>query len=172
MRKKILFQKYTLYFFLLLFLYVIQTTPGLLAVGPNKPLLVLGAVVCIAMKEKELVGGVYGAVGGMLCDLSAFTYYGFYSISFLLIGAAVGLAVTFLVRDKLSNAVILVLGSMTVVKLWEYFFSYGIWGYDPTGRIFWTRILPTVAYSTLWTPLWYWLFGRLGEYFARRLEVR
>ena len=172
MGKKILFQKYTLYFFLLLFLYVIQTTPGLLAIGPNKPLLVLGAVVCLAMKEKELVGGIYGAVGGMLCDLSAFSYYGFYSISFLLIGAAVGLVVTFLVRDKLSNGVILVLGAMALVKLLEYFFSYGIWGYDPTGRIFWTRILPTVIYSTLWTPLWYWLFGRLWEYFARRLQVR
>ena len=90
----------------------------------------------------------------------------------LLIGAAVGLMVTFLVRDKLSNAALLTLGGMLFVKLWEYFFAYGIWGYDPTGQIFWTRILPTVLYSTLWTPLWYWLFGRLSEYFARRLEVR
>ena len=83
-----------------------------------------------------------------------------------------GLMVTFLVRDKLSNAALLTLGGMLFVKLWEYFFAYGIWGYDPTGQIFWTRILPTVLYSTLWTPLWYWLFGRLSEYFARRLEVR
>ena len=131
-----------------------------------------GAVVAGAIKEKELVGGIYGAVGGIFCDLSALTYFGLYSISFLLIGAAVGLMVTFLVRDKLSNAALLTLGGMLFVKLWEYFFAYGIWGYDPTGQIFWTRILPTVLYSTLWTPLWYWLFGRLSEYFARRLEVR
>lgn len=172
MKKKILFQKYFLYLLILLFSYVIQATPGLLSIGGNKPLLVLGAVVAIAIKEKELVGGIYGAVGGIFCDLSALTYFGLYSISFLLIGAAVGLMVTFLVRDKLSNAALLTLGGMLFVKLWEYFFAYGIWGYDPTGQIFWTRILPTVLYSTLWTPLWYWLFGRLSEYFARRLEVR
>lgn len=172
MKKKILFEKYLIYTLLLLVSYVLQTTPGLLVILGNKPMLVLGAVVCIAFKEGELRGGVFGAVGGMLCDTSAFTYYGFYTMTFLVIGTAVGLLAMVLVRDRMLNAAMLTLAGVFLVKLMEYFFVYGMWGWDSGGLIFLTKTLPTVVYSVVFTPLWYWMFSRLSAYYAKRLEVR
>ena len=70
--------KHLIYCFGLIFCYVLQTTPGFLQIFGVKPFLVIPAVIAIAMQEGEFTGALYGALGGMLCDMGANTFYGFY----------------------------------------------------------------------------------------------
>ena len=88
--------KHLIYCFGLIFCYVLQTTPGFLQIFGVKPFLVIPAVIAIAMQEGEFTGALYGALGGMLCDMGANTFYGFYTLTLFLYGAAVGLALIYL----------------------------------------------------------------------------
>ena len=82
-----------------------------------KPNLVIPAVVCIAMVEGEFVGGLLGALGGMLLDLGAFSVFGFYSIQLLVICVAIGLLVIYLMKNNLLSAAILFGGTALFTPL-------------------------------------------------------
>ena len=162
--------QYTLYSLIFLFLYLLQTAPGALVVSGYKPLLLLPAAVCVAMHDRELVGGIFGTVGGMLCDMSAMTYFGFNAILFLILGTAVGLLVEYLMQGTLLNALLFTLAALTLVMLCAYFFQYGLWNYEGSQIILWKKMLPTILYSTLWALPFYPLFGRLSRLFAAQRE--
>lgn len=85
-------------------LLLFKPTPGFLSVFGIKPNLVIPAVVCIAMVEGEFVGGLLGALGGMLLDLGAFSVFGFYSIQLLVICVAIGLLVIYLMKNNLLSS--------------------------------------------------------------------
>ena len=172
MKKWTLVQKHLTYTLLLMGLYVLQATPGFLMVLGIKPLLVLPAVVCIAMQEGEYLGGIYGMVGGMFCDLSSFTYFGFNALLFLLMGVGIGLLVEYLLNNSAINALLLTLGAMVIKGLVEFFFMYGIWGYEGAGLIYLNKMIPTLIYSALFVPLWYRLSVKLAGWYARKMEIR
>ena len=98
--------KHLIYCFGLIFCYVLQTTPGFLQIFGVKPFLVIPAVIAIAMQEGEFTGALYGALGGMLCDMGANTFYGFYTLTLFLYGAAVGLALIYLMKNDRKTAVL------------------------------------------------------------------
>ena len=56
---------------------------------------------------REFVGGLLGALGGMLLDLGAFSVFGFYSIQLLVICGPIGLLVIYLMKNNLLSAAIL-----------------------------------------------------------------
>ena len=158
------------YVLLLGVLYVLQTTPGFLQVGGVRPNLVVPAAICIAMLEGEFLGGVYGALAGVLCDLGGMSIFGFNGIILLAAGVAAGLAFIYLLRPCLANFLLVTLGALAARGLLDYFFNYYMWGYRQVWRVLALEILPVVAYSTLLAPLPYllcrWVYGR----FRQRLE--
>ena len=172
MKKWTLVQKHLTYTLLLMGLYVLQATPGFMMVLGIKPLLVLPAVVCIAMQEGEYLGGIYGMVGGMFCDLSSFTYFGFNALLFLLMGVGIGLLVEYLLNNSAINALLLTMVAMVIKGLVEFFFMYGIWGYEGAGLIYLNKLIPTLIYSALFVPLWYRLSVKLAGWYARKMEIR
>mgnify|MGYP000867903576 CR=1 FL=1 len=172
MKKWVLFEKHLTYTLILMGLYIVQATPGMLEVLGNKPLLVLPAVVCIAMHEGNFLGGIYGLVGGVFCDLSAFTYFGFNALLFLLIGVGVGLLVEYLMHNNSLNALQLTLWAMLIKSVVEYFFMYGIWGYDGARLIYLHKLIPVTIYSLLFVPLFYKMLLKLSGRYARKLQIR
>ena len=76
-KKAVIAAKYAAYAMILLVLYVLQTTPGLFVVYGAKPMLVVPAAIAIAMHEGELVGGLFGALAGLLCDMGSSMLFGF-----------------------------------------------------------------------------------------------
>lgn len=163
--------KYCAYGLLLLFLYILQTTPGLLEVLGIKPFFIVPAVICIAMYEGEFVGGLFGAYGGLLCDLGSYTIFGFYSILLLIICTATGLAIIYLMKQNRLNAIIIGGGAMLALGILEHFFYYTMWGYEGVWLLLLTKMIPRVIYSLLFVPFYYWLFGRLREYFASKFSA-
>ncbi len=155
------------YVLLMVALYVLQTTPGFLEVAGTRPNLVVPAAICIAMLEGEFLGGLYGALAGVLCDLSGMAIFGFNGIILLVAGVVAGLAFIYLLRPCLSNFLLLTLGALCIRGLLDYFLNYYMWGYDQVWRVLAWEILPVVLYTTLLAPLPYllyrWVFGRFCQ---------
>ncbi len=170
-KAKVYAVKYCSYVLILLALYVLQTTPGFLSVFGIKPNLVIPAVVCIAMVEGEFVGGLLGALGGMLLDLGAFSVFGFYSIQLLVICVAIGLLVIYLMKNNLLSAAILCGGTALFLGITQFFFLYALWGYEDVFRLYLTKILPTGVYTTVFTPLFYWGSRKLYDFYQSKLEL-
>lgn len=168
--RKLLVAKHIVYTLLLLLLYVVQTTPRLLTLGGVKPLLVVPVAVAIAMYEGEFVGGVYGAVAGILCDTAGGSLFGFNGFFICLFCIAAGLLVIYLLRNNLLGCLLFVGVALLVRGSIEFLFAYGMWGYDNVWKIYACYTLPTVVYSLAVTPLCYWLVRGIHRRFAP--EVR
>ncbi len=150
--------KYLLYFVLLVLLYVLQATPGFLAVRGIKPFLVVPAVIAIAIYEGEFIGALYGALGGMLCDMGASTFYGFYTITLFLYCTGVGLVLIYLMKNNVQSAVICCLGYVGIMGLIEYIFYYLLYAYPGSWQVLLFFLLPRALFTGLMMPLFY-----LGE---------
>lgn len=163
--------KYLSYALFLLLLFVLQTTPDFLTLMGIKPMLIMPAVVCIAMYEGEFVGGLFGALGGMLCDLASYTIFGFHAIFLLIICTGVGLAIIYLMKLNPLNAFLLCGGVMLVMGILEQFFYFSMWGYAGASTLIWAKMLPKIIYSLPFIPLFYWLFGRGRDFFASKVKT-
>lgn len=162
--------KHMAYIAVLVLLYVLQTTPGFLTVFGVKPNFVIPAAICVAFHEGEFVGGLYGALAGILCDLSGFTLFGFNSIITLACCVAAGLLVIYLLRPTVVNFVLLVFAALLARGLLEYLFNYWMWGYDNVWMVLVYNTIPTVLYSTAASPLVFYLLAWVSGRFEKRLQ--
>ncbi|MGI6404766.1 MAG: hypothetical protein ACOX0K_11300 [Oscillospiraceae bacterium] len=165
----LLILKYTLYTLLLLLLYILQTTPRLFEIAGAKPMLVIPAALSIAMVEGEFVGGIYGALAGLLCDLGASVLFGFHGLLLALFCIGVGLLVIYLMHCNIRGALLFVTATMLVRGGIEYLFSYRMWGYENVWKVFAFHILPMSLYTILVTPLLFWLIRWIYRLFQKRL---
>lgn len=169
-KKLIAAGKYGLYMLVILLLYVLQTTPGFLQVFGVKPFLVIPMVICIAMYEGEFVGALLGAFGGLLCDMAASTFFGFYTVSLFLFCTGTGLCIIYLMKNDVKGAVLLCGGYVLAMGLIEFTFYYMLWGYDGWEQILFYRTLPRTLYTCLILPLCYRLTERIWQRFQQYIE--
>lgn len=169
-QKKIYVLQHTVYTLLLLLLYVLQTIPALFSVYGVKPFWVVPAAVAIAMFEGEFAGGVYGAAAGILCDMGGFSLFGFNGFFIAVCCISVGLLVIYLMRCNLMGCLLFVFLTLLLRGSVEYFFAFGMWGYDNVGRLYTQSTLPTIAYSLLVTPLVYGLIKGIHRRFQLALR--
>ncbi len=158
---------YTVIFFLF---YVLQNTPSLFSVRGIKPILLIPAAVVFAMYEGEFIGGIFGALAGMLCDMGGFFLFGFDAILTLVFSAVSGLLIIYLLRRNLRNAFLLVLLSMSVRCSLTYFFMYQIWNYEGASSIFWDNTVWVIVYSSVLTPVYFVLWKKVCGFFHRKME--
>ncbi len=169
-RFKLVLTKNMAYLLLLYLLYILQATPGLFTVWGVKPLLVLPAAICIAMREGDLTGGLLGAFAGILCDTSSFTSFGFNAIFFLLFCVGAAFAVMFLMQPTWVSATGLTALALFLRSVVEHFFLFVLWGYEDAPMLFLLKIFPHILWSCLWAPLLFWLTGKIYAYFYAQLE--
>ena len=169
--KYALLVKHGLYVLLFLLLYVAQSTPDFLVLGGVKPLWVIPAALAVAMLEGELVGGIYGAFAGLLCDINGPLLFGFNGFLTCLFCVATGLLVVYLMRCNLLSCVLFV-GVFAVVRgHLEFLFAFGMWNYENIWKLYVWRTLPVIAYTIAVSPLLFWLLRRLHRYFAPDWET-
>lgn len=128
------------------------------------------AVIAIAMQEGKFTGALYGALGGMLCDMGANTFYGFYTLTLFLYGAAVGLALIYLMKNDRKTAVLCCLVYTGGMALIEYIFYYLLYGFAGNWQVLLFQLTPRVLYTCLVMPLFYFGERKLFDYFSRRTE--
>jgi hypothetical protein len=152
--------KHLFYLSVLLLLYVVQTTPRLFAIGGIKPIWVIPAAVVIAMWEGEFVGGLYGALAGLLCDTGSYALFGFNGFLICAACIAVGLLTIYMVRGNLLGCLAFVLAITLVRGSVDFLFAFGIWaskpGYENVWRIFLFQAIPAALYTTAVAPLVYY----------------
>lgn len=170
-RPKINAAKYTVYVLIMAALYVLQSTPGLLAVSGIKPNLVIPAAVAIAVCEGEFIGGVFGTLAGILCDYGAPSLFGFNAMILLVCCVAVGLLTIYLLRPTVVNFMILLAASLLIRGLLDYLLNFYMWGYENVQLLLTGQVLPGILYSLLPAPLAYLVFSRLYEHFEQMMEV-
>ena len=169
-KRALIIGKHLIYCFGLILCYVLQTTPGFLQFFGVKPFLVIPAVIAIAMQEGEFTGALYGALGGMLCDLGANTFYGFYTLTLFRYGAGVGLVIIYLIKNDRKTAVLCCLGYTGGMALIEYIFYYLLYSFAGNWQVLLFQLAPRVLYTCLVMPLFYFGERRLYGFFSRRTE--
>lgn len=164
-RKKDLI-KWALYTLILFFAFILQTTPRFLELFGVKPVLVLPVMLFIAMFEGEWAGGVFGVVGGLFWDTAADRLLGFNAVLMLVICVITGLLVMYLIRANIWNSLLTVLSASLLQGLIDYFFYYLIWDYDFSHIVLLKQILPTTFYTTLISPLFFFLIRKISHSFS------
>ena len=162
---------YSLCALLFFFIYILQSTPGLLEFWGYKPLLLAACAVSVAILEQEYAGALLGAFAGMLCDLNANTYFGFNAIMFMLCGLTVGLLCEYLTQRNLRNCVAFTAVFLVVLCSANYFFQFGIYRYPDAGFFWLKRTLGTTLPTVVLTPVIYWIFSLLHRKFEKYKEL-
>ena len=166
----ILVIKYVVYSLLLLFLYVLQTTPGLFVIFGQKPMIVVPFAICIAMFEGEFVGGLFGAFAGLLCDIAGGMLFGFNGLFVAFFCIVTGLVVIYLMHCNPGAAFFFTLITMLVRGSVEFLFGYAIWNHPNVWRIFTNHTLPVILYTAAVAPLLFFLVKKIFLAFDKRIH--
>lgn len=160
--------KHIIYSVLLLFLYVLQTTPGLFSIYGIKPILTITAAIAIAMYEDEVVGGIYGMAAGLLCDTGGNSLFGFNAMLMMSFCALIALLTIHLFQNTMINMLFFSVIVYFIRGSLEFVFSLGIWGYENVSRYYIHKTLPVMVYSLCLIPLFYPLVGKIHRSFKAR----
>lgn len=169
-RKFFAYSRFLVYGAIFVFLYVLQCTPRFLEIRGIKPVLLIPAAITLAMFEGEFIGGLYGALAGLLCGAGGPLLFGFDGILLLCFSVASGLLVIYLLRCTLTTAYLLVFVAVALRCCLAYVFGYGIWGYEDGNSIFWNSTVWMILYSTLLTPLFFWMWRKVCGFFQGNME--
>ncbi len=162
--------KYTVYVLFILICYILQETPVLFSIFGVKPLLVVPAAVCIAVLEGEFAGGLLGAFAGILCDMGGITIFGLNGILMLVMCAACGLIIIFLLRQNMLSAVLLCTAVIFLRGSLEYLVCLAMWGFANVGEYYLRHTLPCIVYSAAVSPLLFLAVKKLHGIFEERLK--
>lgn len=168
--RKVYTAKYSLYIVLFIFFAVLQSTPKFLEFFGVKPIFIFPCVVAVAMADGELIGGIFGAIGGILCDYTMSNVFGFNSILLLVGGTFVGLLVIYYVKDSLKNSLYLCSILVFIRGILDLLFGHTIWGYGNNFYMFTRGILPTCIYTVAITPTFYYIFKKLSAFFESKIN--
>lgn len=161
--------KNVIYTVLVLVGYILQETPRLLAIGNVRPVLVISVIAAIAMVEGELTGGLFGLLGGVLCDTAAFHIFGVAPIFFLVLGCACGLLVIYLIQPNAKTAFLLCGGFALIYGVIAHYLIYGLWGYAGANRLLLVKTLPGAVYTALFGIAAFLLVRRIHDRFEEKL---
>lgn len=148
--------KWTAYGLLILLVTILQATRGLIPpVFGVRPLLVVPLTVCIAMFVGPVGGAAAGIACGILWDLYAARLLGFNALLLLATGCICGLLITLLMRNNLLTALLLSAAALLFVGLMNWLCHTVLLQEPEAGFILLRRVLPTLGYSFVLTPLLY-----------------
>lgn len=146
--------KWIAYALELILLYIIQCTPNLLPSFLGvKPLLLVIAAISIAMFEGEGAAMWFGLAAGMLMDIASAHVFGFFSLMLMVICYICGSLVVFLMRNNLVSSIVLGLGGLLILGLFQWFFFYALWGDPKSGYYLYAIMLPQIIYSAILMPV-------------------
>ncbi len=137
-------------------LSALQSTPGLLPeIFGARPMLLIPAVVCIAMFERELGGIFFGLFAGILWDTVSLSGGSFNAILLTLCGFACGSLITHLMRNNLVTALLLT-AVFTALHLLVYWLRIYIFAGNFGGALsIFTFYIPSCIYTILVMPIFY-----------------
>ncbi len=117
--------------------------------------ILIPAVVCIGMFERETWGAIAGLFAGMLWDSIAARGQGYHAVVLMVAGFLCGFLVRYMMRNNFMAALCLC-GGLTLVHnviFWLFYFVFA--RIDGAFLPLWRIYLPSVAYTLLFLPIMY-----------------
>lgn len=142
-RSWLLAGKWSVYLLLLLLANTLQTLPSLQLFG-LKPLFILPLCLAVALLEGEFSGALFGAVGGLLWDLSAGRTVGLLGLSLLCLCFLISVLFQIFLRNTPLNYAILGSLAALVVLSMDYLYFYVMPGYSGALQRYLIHVLPLV----------------------------
>lgn len=151
-KKNLIFRRLSLAL-ILLAVSVLQNTDGFFPqVFGIRALLLIPAVVCIAMYERDKWGMMLGLFAGALWDV--FASGASYNALFLLTaGFLCGTLINTIMRNNIVTALILTFAVSTLYHVFYWLFNYVLGGLDSSFFMFLRYYLPGIAYTAVFTPI-------------------
>ena len=165
-RKKnmLLVGKWLCYSLLLVLAAVLQTLPGFLTIAGARPLFILPLCMAVSIYEGEFRGALFGAVGGLLWDLTAGRVAGLLAIQLLVVCFMTSVLVQLFLRVNHMNFILLCAAAVALVTGVDFLFNYLMRGYSRGAWYYGTVILPIVIFTSAAAPLSFlvvrWVFER------------
>lgn len=151
-RKKLILRRICLALILLL-ISVVQNTDGFFPqIFGVRALLLIPAVVCIAMFERDIFGMLFGLFAGALWDISA-SGASFNALFLLTVGFLCGTLINTIMRNNVVTAFLLSSASCIVYNIGYWLFHYIIGGIDSAVYMLLRYYLPSIAYTVVLVPL-------------------
>lgn len=164
-RKKLIMRKGSLALMLLI-LAVLQNTEGFFPqIFGVRALLLIPAVVCIAMYERDVSGMLFGLFAGAMWDTSA-SGASFNALFLLTVGFICGTLINTIMRNNIVTATLLSAIFIPIYHVGYWFFHYVFTGFDSAKFMFFRYYLPGIAYTLVFTPLMFIIVRSIVKYYT------
>ncbi|NLX93857.1 MAG: rod shape-determining protein MreD [Clostridiales bacterium] len=147
-----------LYALLLLLTAVLQNTQGLFPeIFGVRAMLLIPAVVCIGMHERDVAGLFFGLFAGVLWDAFSAGPPNFNAIMLTVAGYVCGLLIGSIMRNNIMTALLLSTSFIFIYNTAYWLFAYVVKGYDNVFEVYLRFYLPSVLYTVFFMPIFYYL---------------
>ncbi|MBO5066692.1 MAG: rod shape-determining protein MreD [Clostridia bacterium] len=155
--------RYAIYTAVIVFAAVLQNSLNIIPeIFGARAFILLPLCVCIAMFEREIASAVFGAVAGVLWDVSA-GQDGFNAFVLLLIGAVCSLLISHFMRRNVLTAAVLGAGSIAVYNILYVLINLMAQGSGGSVKELFVFYLLSGIYTMIFVPVGYFLVSYIHE---------
>ncbi len=160
--KELIFKwiRYSLY---LLGLFLLTNAPHSVGLFGARPQWLLVFALVVAMFETVIPTVVISIIAGILLDFSQGTLIGYNAFIMLGLCFAVFLANTYLLKNKMLNALAICAVCLLLHGLLYYLFYFYIWSFSGSLYFIIYKLLPQVLLSVLVAVPIFWAFNKVFE---------
>ena len=162
--------KWAAYLVLLYLFFIAQTTFSFLGIFDIRPVFIVAFSVAVSMQEREGYAMAFGIIAGFMWDFSSGKTPGFNAAVLMVCCIVISLATMYFIGNNFLNSMMFCGLTMILQGLLDFLFFYLIWGYADSHLILLRYLLPTALYTTLVTPLLFFLIRRLHNKFESLME--
>jgi rod shape-determining protein MreD len=157
--------RWTCYFSILLFFYMLMTGGFF---SRWQPLLIIPLAIAVAMFEREVGSALFGAFCGFMIDTACGNLFGMSSVWLMPLALAASLLVMNLIRQNIINHLWLVTISCIIMAFMEYFFKHLIWDQPNSEVVLILYIIPSYFSAIVLSPAVYFLVKATSERFREK----
>lgn len=165
------------YVLILLLASLLQNTAHLFpTIFGARAFLLIPAVACISMFERDMTATVMGILAGVLWDIYSSFGDGFHAIVMMLFSTVICLLLNYVMRNNLVTALLLGAGTVILYLLLHWLIFVLARGESGAGYSLLTFYLPSMLYTYLFVPIFYIIIRsvlvKLRNRFPRKAKVR
>lgn len=151
-KKNLIFRRRSLALIILL-ISAVQNTDGFFPqVFGIRALLLIPAVVCISMYERDMWGLIFGVFAGALWDVFA-SGASFNALFLMTTGFICGTLINTIMRNNIVTASILTFIFSVLYNIFYWLFNFVAKGLDSAVFMLCRYYLPSIAYTTVFIPI-------------------
>jgi len=137
---------------------VLQNTAGLFPeIFGVRAMLLIPAVVCIGMHERDIPGLFYGLFAGLVWDAFSAGPHSFNAILLMTAGFVCGALIGTVMRNNLMTALLLTAGTVFIYNTLYWLAAYVFKSYAGAFNAYITFYFPSMIYTVILMPVFYYI---------------